>query len=35
LWRRDFLDGPLFVYQAGLELLRNEHSTDRRSITPE
>jgi N-acetylglucosaminyldiphosphoundecaprenol N-acetyl-beta-D-mannosaminyltransferase len=32
---RDFLDGPLFIYHAGLELLRNEQSTDRRSISPE
>jgi N-acetylglucosaminyldiphosphoundecaprenol N-acetyl-beta-D-mannosaminyltransferase len=29
LWRRDFLDGPRFIYQAGLELLRNEPSADR------
>ncbi len=28
LWRRDFLDGPVFIYRAGLELLRNEHPTD-------
>ena len=35
LWRRDFLDGPRFIYQAGLELLRNEPSSDRRPIAPE
>jgi N-acetylglucosaminyldiphosphoundecaprenol N-acetyl-beta-D-mannosaminyltransferase len=35
LWRRDFFDGPLFIYRAGLELFRNEPSTDRRPITPE
>jgi hypothetical protein len=35
LWRRDFFDGPLFLYQAGLELFRNEPSTDRRPIAPE
>jgi N-acetylglucosaminyldiphosphoundecaprenol N-acetyl-beta-D-mannosaminyltransferase len=23
LWRRDLLDGPRFIFQAGLELLRN------------
>jgi N-acetylglucosaminyldiphosphoundecaprenol N-acetyl-beta-D-mannosaminyltransferase len=34
LWRRDFFDGPLFIYQAGLELFRNEPSTDRRPINP-
>jgi N-acetylglucosaminyldiphosphoundecaprenol N-acetyl-beta-D-mannosaminyltransferase len=32
LWRRDFLDGPLFICRAGLELFRNESSTDRRAI---
>jgi N-acetylglucosaminyldiphosphoundecaprenol N-acetyl-beta-D-mannosaminyltransferase len=35
LWRRDFFDGPLFIYQAGLELLRNEPSTERRPVAPE
>jgi N-acetylglucosaminyldiphosphoundecaprenol N-acetyl-beta-D-mannosaminyltransferase len=35
LWRRDFLDGPLFIYRAGLELFRNESSTDRRAINSE
>lgn len=35
LWRRDFLDGPRFIYHAGLELFRNEPKTDRRPITPE
>ncbi len=34
LWRRDFFDGPRFICQAGLELLRNEKSTDRRPIAP-
>jgi len=35
LWRRDFFDGPLFIYHAGLELLRNEPPTDRRPNAPE
>jgi len=35
LWRRDFLDGPRFIYHAGLELFRNEPKTDRRPVTPE
>lgn len=26
LWRRDLLDGPRFVFHAGMELLRNENS---------
>jgi len=35
LWRRDFFDGPRFIYHAGLELLRNEPPTVRRPIAPE
>ena len=25
LWRRDLLDGPRFLFHAGMELLRNEN----------
>jgi N-acetylglucosaminyldiphosphoundecaprenol N-acetyl-beta-D-mannosaminyltransferase len=35
LWRRDLLDGPRFLYHAGLEFLRNETATDRTSINPD
>ena len=35
LWRRDFLDGPRFIYHAGIELLRNETSTDRKRTARE
>jgi N-acetylglucosaminyldiphosphoundecaprenol N-acetyl-beta-D-mannosaminyltransferase len=35
LWRRDLLDGPRFLFYAGMELIRNENSNTRRSIIPE
>ena len=32
LWRRDLLDGPRFLYEVGLELMRNETPTDGTSL---
>jgi N-acetylglucosaminyldiphosphoundecaprenol N-acetyl-beta-D-mannosaminyltransferase len=33
LWRRDLLDGPRFLFHAGLEILRNETSSANQSIS--
>jgi len=35
LWRRDLLDGPQFLFHAGMEFFRNESSNARTSRTSE
>ena len=35
LWRRDLLDGPRFLYHAGMELIRSEASNIRTGTNSE